>query len=187
MSDVLPSLRFWILSMLVCSVAYPALLLGFAEALAPGSARGSLLRGAGGQVVGSALLAQQFEQPGYFWPRPSAAGYDASATGGSNLSPASPELAERVAASLAGLDAEGNRLVPADLVTASGSGMDPHLTRAAARYQVARVASARGIAPERLDALIDTLAADPGGGLGGDHLVNVLRLNLALDRLSSGS
>ena len=182
MNDLKSSLRFLILSLGVCAIAYPAVVWLFGQAAAPAKAEGSLIRDPHGEVIGSALVAQGFASPAYFRPRPSAVGYDAAAAGGSNLSPANPALAERAQATLAALGASAARPAPADLVTASGSGLDPHLTLAAARYQAARVATARGVRPAEVERLLDELAFDPGAGLAGLRLVNVLELNLALDR-----
>ena len=181
MNDLKSSLRFLVLSLAVCAVAYPAVLWLFGQAAAPAKAAGSLIRDAHGEVIGSALVAQEFTSARYFWPRPSAVGYDAAAAGGSNLSPANPALAERAGERLAALGATAEKPAPADLVTGSGSGLDPHLTVAAALYQVERVATARGASRAAVERLVDELAADPGAGLAGARLVNVLALNLALD------
>jgi potassium-transporting ATPase KdpC subunit len=181
MNDLRASLRFLALSLAVCAVAYPAAVWLFGQAAAPAKAEGSLIRDARGEVIGSELIAQGFTSPEYFWPRPSAVGYDAAAAGGSNLSPANPALAERARASLVALGASEARPAPPDLVTASGSGLDPHVTLAAARYQVARVAAARGVPPGEVGRLLDELACDPGAGLAEVRLVDVLELNLALD------
>ena len=182
MNDLKSSLRFLILSLGVCAVAYPAVVWLFGQAAAPGKAEGSLIRDPHGEVIGSALIGQGFTSARYVWPRPSAVGYDAAAAGGSNLSPASPALAERARATLAALGATAARPAPPDLVTASGSGLDPHVTLAAARYQAERVAAARGVGAAEVERLIDELAFDPAAGLAGGRLVNVLALNLALDR-----
>jgi potassium-transporting ATPase KdpC subunit len=181
MNDLKSSLRFLVLSLAVCVLAYPAVLWLFAQAAAPAKAEGSLIRDAHGEVIGAALIAQGFASPTYFWPRLSAVGYNAAAAGGSNLSPANPAIAERAAERLAALGATAANPAPPELVTASGSGLDPHLTLAAARYQAARVAAARGVRPAEVERLLDELAFDPGAGLAGARLVDVLALNLALD------
>ena len=149
MNDLKSSLRFLILSLGVCAVAYPAVVWLFGQAAAPAKAEGSLIRDPHGEVIGSALIAQGFASARYVWPRPSAVGYNAAAAGGSNLSPANPAVAERARATLAALGATAARPAPPDLVTASGSGLDPHVTLAAARYQAARVAAARGVGRRR--------------------------------------
>ncbi len=179
MNDIFSTLRVVFATMLVCVVGYTALILGLANAVTPDTARGSLITDDTGQVIGSRLLAQGFSEPRYFWPRPSAVNYNAAAAGGSNLSPGNPEITARAETIIAnyGVDA----LIPTDLVTASGAGLDPHISRDGARFQVARVAEARGIDAEDLRDTIDHLAFAPGGMFTQDRIVNVLELNLALD------
>ncbi len=144
MRELLTSLRLLAGTVLACCVVYPGLVWLFANAAVPDKAEGSLVYAARGGVVGSKLIAQRFTRGEYFWPRPSAVDYNASATGGSNLSPASPQLAARAGMILQRLGA-GRGPVPADLVTASGSGVDPHISLAAARWQAPRVAAARRV------------------------------------------
>ena len=140
-------------------------------------------------VVGSALIGQPFSQPGHFWSRPSATApdpYNAAASSGSNLGPSNPALAEAVAARIAALraaDPGNHSAVPVDLVTASASGLDPHISRAAADYQVNRVARALGLPPQRVQALVAEHTEGTLLGFLGEPRVNVLRLNLALDAL----
>jgi K+-transporting ATPase ATPase C chain len=177
----LTALRIVAATLLVCCVGYPAVILLAGSTLTPHSASGSLVTNARGQVVGSELIGQGFSKPEYFWPRPSAVDFNASGAGGSNLSPASPKLRSRVEGSLGTLGASAPTPVPADLVTASGSGLDPHITVAAARYQAARVARARGLAVDAVHTLIATHARRPGGPLTPEPVVNVLQLNIALD------
>lgn len=177
-----------ILLLLACGV-YPAVVFGLAQALFPQKANGSLILDASGAVRGSALLGQNFSGPGYFHPRPSAAGghgYDGTASGGSNLGPTSKALhtavSERVAAYRAENMLQSDMQVPADAVTASGSGLDPHISVRNAEIQARRVAQRRGID----EAGIHELVAKHTEGTGilrflGDPGVNVLRLNLALD------
>ena len=182
MTYLLPSLRLWLVTLLVCVAAYVAIVFGFAQAFAPWRANGSLVE-IGGRVVGSDLVAQDFTSPRYFWPRPSAVDYDAMGAGGSNLSPTSPALAARAASTVARYGATADNPVPADLVAASGGGLDPHISLAGALYQADRVATARGLRPEQVRQLVDDAAAAPGGIFAPEPIVNVLQLNLALDRL----
>jgi potassium-transporting ATPase KdpC subunit len=173
------------LAVCVC-LLYPAAVWLLDRALFPGQADGSLVR-RDGIVVGSVLIGQPFFGPGYFHPRPSAAGagYDASASGGSNLGPLSKRLAESVERRAAQYRAENglpaSTPVPADAVTASGSGLDPHISPANARLQTPRVARERGLPEKTVLGLIETCAAPRTFGLLGQPRVNVLELNLALD------
>lgn len=180
MNDILSGLRVTAATMAICVAGYTAVILGFAQAVTPDTANGSLILRDDGTVIGSRLIAQGFIAPEYIWPRPSAVDYDAAGAGGSNLSPANPELAERAQALIAAHGRDGSP-IPADLVTASGAGLDPHISLAAARFQIARVAEARGVAPADIRAIIDRLAERPGGPFTPDRIVNVLELNLALD------
>jgi K+-transporting ATPase ATPase C chain len=180
----LAAARVSVATSLVVVVGYTAVVLLLAQVVRPDAAAGSLVRGPDGRVRGSSLLAQGFSQPGYFWPRPSAVGYNASGSGGSNLSPAGAALRARVEASLGQLGIDPGVPVPLDLVTASGSGLDPHLTAAAALAQVPRVASARGLEPGRVRDLVAAGASGSSWPWTGPRLVNVLELNLALDRMA---
>lgn len=172
----------------LCGVAYPLAVTGLAQALFPEQANGSLIRASDGTVQGSALIGQAFTQPGYFQGRPSAAGagYDASNSGGSNLAMSNAALVQtyqdRVAALLAA-NPQAVGPVPVDLVTASASGLDPHISVAGALWQVPRVAAARGLPAAQLDALLRDHIEGRWAGLFGEPRVNVLKLNLALDTL----
>jgi K+-transporting ATPase ATPase C chain len=184
-----------LLAAVLCG-AYPVLVTGAAQALMPHRANGSPVlvdgRPAGGRVVGSELIGQAFAGAGYFHGRPSAAGengYDASASGGSNLGPTSRALAESMVARAAALRAENpswKAPLPPDMVTASASGLDPHISPDGARMQVARVAAARGLPMEKVAELVDAHVEGPELALFGEPRVNVLRLNLALDALAGG-
>lgn len=180
MSNLTSSLRVALATMAICVGGYTAVTLTVAQIVTPATANGSLLRAADGTVLGSRMVAQNFSRPEYFWPRLSAVGFDGAGAGGSNLSPAHPELATRAAARIA---AEGGasvtKPIPAELVTASGSGLDPQITTRAALFQAARVAAARGMQHSELVRII-TEQAKPVP-LSGEGLVNVLELNLALD------
>jgi potassium-transporting ATPase KdpC subunit len=187
MSDFTTSLRLAGLSLAVCSAGYSLAMLGVATIVAPEARQGSLIRKDDGTVVGSRLLAQNFTRPEYFWPRPSACDYNASATGGSNLSPTNPKIAKRAKEVIGRLQPGERQLVPADLVLASGSGMDPHITLSAALLQLPRVAAARNMPVERLEELIGQHTASPTiVTFGGEQLVNVLELNLTLDAIRAG-
>jgi potassium-transporting ATPase KdpC subunit len=171
---------------LITGILYPLAVTAVAQVAMPAQANGSLVT-AGGQVVGSALIGQAFTDPGHLWGRPSAAGtgYDANASSGSNLAPTSHVLVERVTAELARQQAaNGPGPVPVELLTASGSGLDPHLSPEAARYQAPRIAAARGLPVEQVQAIIDTHTDGPLLGLLGRPRVNVLAVNLALDGLA---
>jgi K+-transporting ATPase ATPase C chain len=174
--------RIVLATLAICSLGYPLLILAVGQTLTPFTANGSLVHDAAGRIVGSAALAQGFSRPEYFWPRPSAVDYNAAAAGGSNLSPTNPALRAQVAARLDRLGAAAAAPAPLDLSTASGSGLDPDITLAAARFQVGRVAAARGLAPAAVAALVERHARRPGGLLTSEPLLNVLLLNLALDR-----
>jgi K+-transporting ATPase ATPase C chain len=174
--------RIVLASMVICSLFYTLLILVIGQAFSPYTANGSLVRDDRGEIVGSELLAQGFSRPGYLWPRPSGVEYNASAAGGSNLSPANPALRARTETLLRRLAASADHPVPADLVTASGSGLDPHISLAAARYQAERIARARGLPVADILALLAKHAVRSGGALTPDPVVNVLLVNMALDR-----
>ena len=165
-------------------VAYPLAVTGVAQAAFPAQAGGSLFRDASGRVVGSALIGQSFARPEYFHGRPSAAGngYDAGASSGSNMGPLNEKLIEREKTDAAALRAENpGALVPADAVTTSGSGLDPDISPANARFQAPRVARERGVPIGQMTALVDAQVQQPLLGFIGQPRVNVLALNRALD------
>lgn len=185
---VRPALVLFLVLTLVCGLAYPLLVTGLAKTLFPAQAGGSLVLREG-RPVGAALIGQNFSEPGQFWGRPSATSpmaYNAAASGGSNLGPLNPALPDAVKSRVQALRAlyPGNTApVPVDLVTASASGLDPHISPAAARYQLARVASARSLAVEKVQALVEAHTEQPLLGFLGEARVNVLKLNLALEAL----
>jgi K+-transporting ATPase ATPase C chain len=189
MSRVLaPALLLLLAFSVLTGIVYPLAVTGIASVCCARTAGGSLIVH-GARLVGSALLAQPFDDPKYFWPRPSATTpqpYNGIGSTGSNLGPTNPALLEAVSARLATLQQAdpGNTLpVPVELVTASGSGLDPHISPAGARYQLARVARARGIDAATLRALIDAHTLPRQWGVLGEPRVNVLELNLALDAM----
>lgn len=186
MASLIASIRLVVATMLICVVGYSAIILGVAQAV-PDTAQGSLIAAPDGKVIGSRLIAQNFAQPKYFWPRPSAAGkegYDATAAAGSNKSPTSDDLQARAQALIVRYGATAAKPLPADLAAASGGGLDPHISVQAALYQADRVAKARNFQPAQVEALIGQRAFAPGGFLTPDRVVNVLELNLELDRLA---
>jgi potassium-transporting ATPase KdpC subunit len=182
-SQTLTSLRVIAVTMGICCLFYGAFILIFAQAITPESAEGSLVRNANGDLLGSKLIAQGFSSDRYLWPRPSAVGYNASASGGSNLSPANPELRYRAQDIIRRLNFQNPVSVPADLMTASGSGLDPHITLKAAMAQSERIAAARSITISSVAKLFQDSSIRPGGFLTAESLVNVLEMNLALDRI----
>lgn len=186
--QILPGLRIKILMTLLLGVIYPLAITGICQVFFPHQANGSLIT-AGGRVVGSELIGQNFSRPEYFQPRPSAAGndgYDATASGSSNYGPTNKRLIERVKASVEKFrkdnpDYQGP--IPADLVTASASGLDPHLSPDSAWAQAPRVAKARGVDVERINQVMAQFTQRPDLGILGEPRVNVLKLNLELDRI----
>lgn len=187
-SHIRPALVMLALFTLVTGIIYPLAVTGIAQVLLPSAANGSLVMRAN-QVVGSELIGQSFSSDRYFWLRPSAAGekgYDAAGSSGSNLGPLSKKLIERVEGDVANLRKAGARVVPADAVTASASGLDPHISPAFAALQVARVAAARNVPESRVRALVEAFVEQPALGMVGEPRINVLRLNLALDATQSG-
>jgi K+-transporting ATPase ATPase C chain len=181
-----------VLTLLLCVITgliYPGVLTAVAQLLFPRQANGSLVTGANGQVVGSELIGQPFAKPEYFHPRPSAAGagYDDTLSGGTNKGPTDLKLADTLIAqavdSAVKLDGAAKGRIPSDLVTSSGSGLDPHISPASAFLQVRRVARARGLDSAQVSRLVERYIEGRQYGFFGEPRVNVFRLNLALDRL----
>ncbi|PRF31497.1 potassium-transporting ATPase subunit KdpC [Burkholderia multivorans] len=185
-SLIRPLVVIFVVLTAVTGLAYPAVLTAFGQAVFPWQANGSLIE-RNGQIVGSALIGQSFDAPKYFWGRLSATSpmpYNATGSGGSNLGPLNPSLAEQVKARIAALRDAGTDLskpVPVDLVTASASGLDPEITPAAAAYQIERVANARRLSRETVAQLVAANTTGRQFGVLGEPRVNVLKLNLALD------
>jgi potassium-transporting ATPase KdpC subunit len=183
-----PAVTLFLIMTVLTGIVYPLAVTGFAQLLFHDQAGGSLVM-AEGHAVGSRLIGQSFSDPKYFWSRPSATApqpYNALASSGSNLGPLNPALTDAVGTRIAALkaaDPTNSLPVPVDLVTASGSGLDPEISIAAARYQAARVARIRGLDPGAVQSLIDGHARGKLFGVVGEPRVNVLELNLALDAL----
>jgi len=183
-----PALALLFSMTVLTGLVYPVSVTGLAQLMFPKQANGSLIV-RDGRVIGSELIGQPFDKPEYFWSRPSATSpvpYNAAASSGSNLGPTNPVLLEAVKARVAALreaDQGNDAPVPGDLVTASGSGLDPHISPAAALYQVKRVARARGIGEERVTILVTQHTEERQFGLLGERRVNVLKLNMALDQI----
>lgn len=183
-----PALTLFLLLSLLTGLAYPLVVTGLARLLSPGQAEGSLVL-VNGQVVGSRLIGQPFADPGHFWGRPSATGpmaYNAAASSGSNLGPLNPALTDAIKArvdALRSADPDNTAPVPVDLVTTSASGLDPDISKAAADFQVARVARARHVPVQQVQALVDAHTERPWMGFLGEPRVKVLELNLALGQV----
>lgn len=184
--QIRPAILLTVTLMVITGLAYPGIVTGLAQLMFPRQANGSLVS-KDGRVVGSSLIGQKFAEPWYFHPRPSAAGdgYDATASGGTNKGPTDRRLADTLitsAVAAAIKDGAVKGKIPADMVTASASGLDPHISPANAQLQVARVAASRGASAGAIRALIERHTESRQFGIFGDPRVNVLQLNLALDR-----
>ena len=186
MKNLVTAVLMTIVTTVLLGLIYPLAVTGLAQVIFPSQANGSLIRSADGTLIGSSLIGQPFSSPGYFRSRPSAAGangYDAGASSGSNLGPTNKKLIDRVKADVEKAQAENpGKSVPIDLVTTSGSGLDPHISPAAAEFQVPRVARERRITEQQLRQVIARHTAGRQFGFLGEPTVNVLELNLDLDR-----
>jgi K+-transporting ATPase ATPase C chain len=187
LSEIAPALRMLVVMTVLTGIVYPLLMTGIAQVAFPKAANGSLIV-ENGKTLGSELIGQPFDDPKYFWSRPSATSpqpYNGASSGASNQGARNPALADAVKDRIKALrdaDPDNKVAVPVDLLTASGSGLDPHISVAAAEYQTARVAKARGMAIERIRALVAQSTERRTLGMLGEPRVNVLTLNLALDR-----
>jgi len=187
MKDIKPAILLFIIFTIICGGIYPALVTGIAQAVFPKQANGSLVTHKNGRTVGSTLIGQPFSDPKYFWPRPSATsdfGYNPQASGGSNAGPTNPDYLKTVAERTKTFRDTGiTGVVPAELVQASASGLDPHITPEAARLQVARVAKARGMSEDAVMKAVIQATEERQLGFFGAERVNVLVLNLDMDKL----
>jgi len=186
LAQIRPAIVSFIVLTVITGILYPLLVTGIAQTMFHKQAEGSLIVSQNGKIAGSALIGQNFDDPKYFWGRISATCpvYNASASSGSNLGPLNPALLDEVKARIAALkvaDPKNNASVPVDLVTSSGSGLDPHISLGAADYQLARVAHARGLSADAVQQIIDQNTQARFLGILGEPVVNVLQVNLALD------
>ena len=186
MRNLITAVLMTIVTTILLGLIYPLVVTGLAQVIFPEQANGSLIKRADGTVIGSRLIGQPFSSPGYFRPRPSAAGvngYDAGASSGSNLGPTNQKLVARVKGDVEKFQLENpGKRVPVDLVTTSGSGLDPHISPAGAEFQIPRVARERGISEEELRSIVAAHTEGRQFGFLGEARVNVLELNLELDR-----
>ena len=187
MKDIRPAILMLILFTVICGGIYPAVVTGIAYAVFPNQAKGSFITDKSGKELGSTLIGQPFSDPKYFWPRPSSAtdfGYNPMGSSGSNSGPTNPDFIKTVGDRVKALRDTGiTGPIPADLVLASASGLDPHITPESAKLQVARVAKARGVSEDSLMKAVDQATEGRQMGFLGDARVNVLSLNLSLDGL----
>jgi K+-transporting ATPase ATPase C chain len=186
--SIVTAVLMTIITTVLLGLVYPLVVTALAQIIFPERANGSLIRDQSGKIIGSRLIGQPFSSPGYFHPRPSAAGaagYDAGASAGSNLGPTNAKLIERIRQDVERLRAENPTApIPVDLVTASGSGLDPHISPAAAEFEIPRVARARGMSEDELRQLVARYTEERQFGVLGEPRVNVLELNLELDRVN---
>lgn len=191
LKQIAPALRMTLFLTVLTGLVYPGVVTGLCQVMFRDKANGSLVE-VNGKIVGSSLIGQNFAKPGYFHSRPSAAGndgYDPTASSGSNLGPTSQKLVDRMKASAEQFRKENpdyKGSIPADAITASGSGLDPHISIANAQAQTARVATARNLDQARVSALVSSFTEGRDLGFNGEARVNVLKLNMALDQIPSG-
>ncbi len=187
MKNLITAVLMTVVTTILLGLIYPLAVTGLAQAMFPDQANGQLIRGADGTLIGSRLIGQPFSSPGYFRSRPSAAGatgYNAGISGGSNLGPTNQKLIDRIKADVERLQAENpDQPVPVDLVTSSGSGLDPHISPAAAEFQVPRVASERGMIEAEVRTIVAAHTEGRQFGFLGEPRVNLVELNLDLDRM----
>jgi K+-transporting ATPase ATPase C chain len=187
MKDIKPAILMLIIFTIICGGIYPAVVTGVGYAVFPKQAKGSFITDKNGREIGSSLIGQPFSDPKYFWPRPSATpefGYNPAASSGSNAGPTNPAYLTTVGDRVKALqDAGISGTIPAELVQASASGLDPHITPEAAKVQIARVAKTRGMSEEELTKLVAAHTEERQLGVLGEPRVNVLELNLKLDAL----
>lgn len=185
--ETLKALIACALTFVLCAVAYPAVVWGIAQLVFPHQAQGSLIHDRANAVIGSELIAQPFRSDKYFHPRPSAVDYKADATGGSNLGTKNPDLRKKIAERAEAEKGTADHPVPADLVMASGSGVDPDISPEAANYQAERVARARNLPVEQVRSLVENRINRSGAIIGAPSRINVLRLNLSLDEVTASN
>ena len=186
LAQIRPAIVSFILFTVLTGIIYPLVVTGIAQRVFKNQAEGSLITSRDGKILGSSLIGQNFDDPKYFWGRISATSpaYNASSSSGSNLGPTNPALLDEVRLRITALkaaDPDNNDPIPVDLVTSSGSGLDPHISSAAAAYQLARVTRARGMTAEAVQQIVDHNTQGRFLGLLGEPVVNVLQVNLALD------
>lgn len=180
--NLLTAILMTVVTTILLGIIYPLVVTVLAQVIFPDKANGQLIRAGDGHIIGSRIIGQPFTSPGYFQSRPSAAGYDANASTGSNLGPTNQKLIDRVKADVAQLQADNpGRPVPIDLVTTSASGLDPHISPAAAEFQILPVARERGLTETEVRSLVSAHTSGRQLGFLGEPVVNVLTLNLALD------
>jgi K+-transporting ATPase ATPase C chain len=186
MKNFITAILITLVTTLLLGIVYPLVVTGLAQVVFPHQANGSLIKNSAGEVVGSELIGQPFVSAGYFFPRPSAAGaagYDASASSGSNLGPTNEKLIARIKADVEKYSAENpGKPIPADMVTTSGSGLDPHISRANAEFQLPRVARERGLTEAQVREIVQKFTEGRQFGFLGEPRVNVLLVNLELDK-----